>query len=114
MIIENPTENDLIFALNKLDGTTCSEIHLIFNNKHYLYIVGDGDSKRVRVEYTGDSQLLYLSDKNNLNGNMWVILSNGENDEIPYTETIGIDDCERVAQYFLSTNGMLHADFREE
>jgi hypothetical protein len=94
--------------LAKLDGENCSEFHIRHEDKS-LYIAGDG--KRARVQYTSDLMLKYLEDGNVLDDELWITLSNGEHDCIPFTETISFGKAVEVAQYFLMSEGKLLEEF---
>ena len=97
--------------LKRLDGSQCSELTVRHEDKA-LYIVGNGE--RARVQYSRfetNRKTIYLMDGNNLDDEMWVKLSNGELDLIPFSETISFAKAVEVCCYFVVNEGKLHKEF---
>jgi len=98
-------------ALKKLDGLKCSELTIRHEDKA-LSIVGDGERARVQYhQFETNRKTIYLNDDNNLDDEMWVKLSNGENDLIPFSETISFAKAVDVCCYFVVNEGKLHKEF---
>ena len=108
--IDNPTINDMLDAIINLNGTTFSTFHIV-HDEIWLYVESDGESHRARVSHHQPMEVVYLSDNNKLDSEMWLTLSNGENDEIPYNETISIEKAIDVCRYFMQNEGKLLDEF---
>jgi hypothetical protein len=98
-------------AMKTLDGVHCSVL-TVRHEDRVLVVVGDG--KRATVQYWLRDETTYLIDGNNLDDEMWVILSNGEHDLIPFSETISFAKAVEVCCYFVVNEGKLHEEFSME
>jgi hypothetical protein len=100
-------------AMKTLDGVHCSVLTVRHEDKA-LVIVGDGERARVQYsQFETNRKTIYLNDGNNLDDEMWVRLP-GEDDVIPFSETISFAKAVEVCRYFVMNEGKLHEEFSME